>query len=466
MPLMTVQGASAGAHVVVTVDGALTDQLASLVSDFSSTLTGEIGGIDGINLVPGSTAFGGNGIGYGVATVAGSYSVTGGVGAIVFGGAIGSGVPSIHTQIDASGVTSSFVSVEGGTTGGVQFQAGSSAGLFVAGAGNNAFTGDQLSNAGNWMVFAGSGNDTVIAGAGQNTINAGAGDNFVNVSNGTNTVYSYGHDTIYGGDSASNQTVSLYGGSSFVTVGKNSYVENVAGGGSNNAIAVGGGSTVIGGTDDTISLNGGYSTVMTGVGDTISASGDAWVQYAVNADVSVAGSLTFVGGYGSSTITAGQSTIYGSNGMNVTLNATEPGSGKTIFSGGTGNETLNASGSTYGVAAYGNNAGTTGSQVFIGGTGADTLVAGVGDATMTGGSGQANTFAFRDGVAGGNYVITDFGSAVGNTVGLLNYSQSELQSALSNQVSANGSTTLKLDDGTTILFQNVASLNSGDFQIW
>ncbi|MFT8896782.1 MAG: calcium-binding protein [Acetobacter sp.] len=464
MPLMTVQGASAGAHVVVTVDGALTEQLASLVTDFSNTLTGEIGGVDGINLVPGSTAFNGNGVGYGVATVAGSYSVTGGVGAIVFGGAVGSGVPSIHTQIDASGVTSSFVSVEGGTTGGVQFQAGSSAGLFVAGTGNNAFTGDQLANAGNWMVFAGSGNDTVIAGAGQNTINAGAGDNFVNVSNGTNTVYSYGHDTIFGGDCASNQTVSLYGGSSFVTVGKDSYVENVAGAGSNNAITVGGGSTVVGGTDDTISLNGGVSTVMTGVGDTISASGDAWVQYAVDANVSVAGSLTFVGGYGTSTITAGQSTIFGADSMNVIVNGT--GSGETLFSGGTGNETLNAAGSTNGVHAFGNNVDTTGTQVFIGGTGADTLVAGVGDATMTGGSGAANIFAFRDGIAGGNYVITDFNSAVGNTVALYQYSNSELQNALADQTNQNGSTTLKLDDGTTILFQNVTSLNSGDFQIW
>lgn len=463
---MTVQGASAGAHVVVTVDGALTDQLASLVTDFSNTLAGEIGAVEGINLVPGSTPFSANGVGYGVATVAGSYSVTGSVGAIVFGGAIGSGIPSVHTQIDATGVTSSFVSVEGGTTGGVQFQAGSSAGLFIAGTGNNAFTGDQLSNAGNWMVLTGSGNDTVVAGAGQNTINAGTGDNFVNVSNGTNTVYSYGNDTIYGGANANNQTVSLYGGSSFVTVGENSYIENVAGAGSNNAITVGGGSTVVGGTDDTISLNGGVSTVLTGVGDTISASGDAWIQYAVNANVSVAGSLTFVGGYGTSTITAGQSTIYGADSMNIILNATQPGSGKTIFSGGSGNETLNASGSTYGVAAYGNNAGTTGTQVFIGGTGSDTLVAGVGDATMTGGSGAANTFAFRDGVAGGNYVITDFNSAIGNTVGLLNYSESELQTALANQVSSNGSTTLKLDDGTTILFQNVSSLNSGDFQVW
>lgn len=464
MPLITVQGASAGAHVVVTVDGALTGQLANLVSEFSSTLTGEIGAIDGVNLVPGSTPFSGNGIGYGVATVAGSYSVTGSVGAIVFGGAVGSGVPSVHTQIDASGVTSNFVSVEGGSTGGVQFQAGSASGLFIAGAGNNAFTGDQLSKASNWMVLTGSGNDTVIAGAGESTINAGAGDNFVNITNGTNTVYSYGHDTIFGGNCAGNQTVSLYGGSSFVTVGKNSYVENVAGAGAGNSITVGGGSTVVGGTNDKISLNGGISTVLTGVGDTISASGDAWVQYAINADVSVAGSLTFVGGYGTSTVTAGQATIFGADSMNVILNAT--GSGRSVFSGGSGNETLNASGSTAGIAAFGNNAGTTGSQVFMGGTGADTLVAGVGNATMSGGSGAANIFAFRDGIAGGNYVITDFSSAVGNTVALLNYTQTELQNALASQTNANGSSTLKLDDGTTILFQNVTSLNSGDFQIW
>ncbi|MFT8718584.1 beta strand repeat-containing protein [Acetobacter sp.] len=462
MVLVTVQGASSGAHVVVTVDGAIGDQMASLVTDFSNTLEGQIDAIDGINLVPGTQAFGGNQFGYAVATVPGAYSVTGGVNAISFGGALGQGVPSGHFQIDASGVTSSFVSVEGGSTGGVQFQAGSSSGTFVAGAGNNAFTGDQMSGAGDWYVFTGAGNDTVIAGAGKNVINTGLGDNFVNVSNGTNTIYSYGHDTIYGTNCAGNQVVSLYGGSSFVTIGQDSYVDDLSAGG--NAVTVGGGSTVMGGTGDSISLNGGSSTVLGGSNDTISASEDALVARSDNANVSVSGSLTFIGGTGTSTITAAQSTIFGAGDLNAVVNGT--GSGETLFVANSGNETLDASGSASGVHAFGNIAGTSGSQVFIGGTGADSLVAGVGDATMTGGTGAANLFAFRDGIAGGNYVITDFGSAIGNSVALLNYSADGLQNALNNQTTTNGNTTIKLDDNTTITFNNVTSLNSGDFQIW
>ncbi|NHN87900.1 beta strand repeat-containing protein [Acetobacter conturbans] len=463
MVLVTVQGASSGAQVVVTVDGALSDQLGQLVTTFSNTLQGEIGGVNGINLVPGSTAFSGNSIGYGVATVAGSYSVTGGVDAVVFGGATDAkAVPSVHTQIDLTGVTSSYVSVEGGTTQGVQLQVGSASGTFVAGTGNNAFTGDQMSNASDWYVFTGAGNDTVIAGAGQNTINAGTGDNFINVSNGTNTIYSYGNDTIYGTSCSADQTVSLYGGSSFVTVGQESYIDDLSGG--NNAVTVGSGSTVMGGAADKISLNGGTSTVLGGSSDTISASENALVARSDNADVSVSGSLTFIGGTGTSTITAAQSTIYGASGLDAVVNGT--GTGETLFVATTGNETLDASGSVMGVHVFGNNVGVSGSQVFIGGTGADTLVAGVGDATMTGGSGAANTFAFRDGLAGGNYVITDFSSSVGNTVGLLNYSSSSLQASLTSQTTANGNTTITLDDKTTITFDNVSSLNSGDFQIW
>lgn len=193
MPIITVQGASSGSHVVVTVDGAGSGTLAGLVSSFSNTLASGIAGgsISGQNLTPGSTEFSSNTSGYGVITAAGSYQVSGDVGAIVFGGLPGTNqIPSAHVQIDASKGTASFVSVEGGTTQGVQFQAGSSNGVFVAGTGNNSFLGDQLAGGGNWSIYAGSGNDTVIAGTGNSTINAGTGNNYISISQGTNVVNS------------------------------------------------------------------------------------------------------------------------------------------------------------------------------------------------------------------------------------------------------------------------------------
>ena len=54
----------------------------------------------------------------------------------------------------------------------------------------------------------------------------------------------------------------------------------------------------------------------------------------------------------------------------------------------------------------------------------------------------------------------------GNLVGLLNYTSTDLQNALTNQVNSNGSTTITLSDNSKITFDNVASLNSSDFQIW
>lgn len=181
--------------------------------------------------------------------------------------------------------------------------------------------------------------------------------------------------------------------------------------------------------------------------------------------MSVSGSLTFIGGTGQSTITAASSTIFGASGLDAIVNATS-NSTESLFVANAGNETLDGSNSVYGIHAFGNVVGTSGTQTFIGGTGSDTLVAGVGDATMTGGSGAMNYFAFRDGIAGGNYTITDFGSAAGNIVGLLNYTQSDLTNALSTATTSGNNTTIKLSDNTTITFDNVTSLNSNDFQIW
>lgn len=467
MSLITIQGASAGAKVVVTVDGAITDQLATIVTDFSKSLTEEIGGVNGINLVPGSTNFAGNGIGYGVVTINGAYDISGNVGAITFGGNTGEGIPDISADINGRGITSGFVSVEGGIMGGVKFQAGNYSGTFVGGAGNNAFTGDiNVSDSNSWYVFTGNGDDTVTTGHGKNVVNAGLGKNYINVHDGQNTIYSYGRDTIYGLSNDYGQTISIHGGNSVINVGSNSYIESLTEGWSEDNITVGSNSTVVGGTADRVSLSGGISTVISSINDTISASNDAWIQWGINVNADVAGKLTFVGGYGTSTVTAANTTVYGASEMNMILNVTSDKYGNSIFSGGTGNETLNASGSEYGVNAFGNIAGTSGSQVFIGGTGADTLVAGVGDATMTGGSGDSNFFAFRDGIAGGKYVITDFNSAAGNKIVTMFYDENEISNAVNGQTHSNGNTTITLSDHSQITFTNVDQIKGSDFVIW
>lgn len=466
MALLTVPGASSGATVNVTVDGANTDALATTLNGFGTAVGAGIasGTLDGKDLTAGSsTTFSSNNPGYGVITQGGAYTVSGNVGDIVFGGPSGNGlIPSSHMQIDASGVTSKNISVEGGTTGGVQFQAGSGGGTFVAGTGNNAFTGDQVFGAGDWNITTGSGNDTIVAGSGSNTIDAGTGKNVIDVSNGTNYVHSYGQDTIFGSNCAIGQHATLYGGSSVVELSKGSFVNDASSNGDND-ITVRDGSTISGGMNDHITLDGGTSTVLGASNDTITASGNAYVDGVNSSNVSVDGSLTFLGGTGNSTITASQSTIFGSNGLDAVIQ----GSGSTLFVATYGNDTLDGSGSGSALHAFGHNFGTSGTDTFIGGTASDTLVAGVGDATMTGGSGDANIFAFRDGVAGANYTITDFGSAAGNLVALQGgFTANDVSKALANETVSGGNTTITLSDNSTITFQNFTNLQSSDFTVW
>lgn len=459
MAIVTVQGASSGSAINVTVDGAATGSLGALVTSFSNELTSVIDTLNGEALSSGGTYdFTGNAAGLAVLAGTGTYTLSGNLEYIVFGDILGT-TPTGAFHVDASGVSSGTLSVVGGTQFGIEFQAGASNGTFIAGAGNNLFTGDQSSGAGNWAVTTGDGNDTVIAGTGSNTINAGAGDNLILIYQGSNVVASYGQDTILGGNN-SGQTVSVYGGSSVINVGADAYINDASSGG--NSITVGGTSTIVAGTGDTISLAGAGSSVYAGVSDTISASGDATVYGAHNASIDASGSLAFLG-TGATTITASSATIFGGAGLDVTLDTT--GSKGSLFVANSGNETLNAANSEYGVQAFGNVAGYSGTQVFIGGTASDTLVAGVGDATMTGGSGAANEFAFRNGIAGASYEITDFGSAAGNFVFLYQYTEAELTTALANQVNSNGSTTITLSDGSTIKFDNVASLTSSQFAI-
>ncbi|MFT9399871.1 beta strand repeat-containing protein [Acetobacter sp.] len=471
MALLTVVGAS-GNSVQVTVDGADKSALVKQAQGLASQLGSELSSLDVRNLAAGSSTFSGNQAGYGAITASGAYSVGGNVQWLAVGSdattQAGTALAG-WVNLDATKGTANNLTVLAGTNAGVNFRAGSQSGTFLGGSGDNFFQGSNLNNAGDWKISVGDGNNVINSGNGNNTITSGLGDNTITLGKGFNQVHSNGQDTITA--STGTQNITLSGASSTVNVGDNSLVVDTA---SNQQITVGGSSTVVGGSQDLVTLAGTTGTVTGGELSTISAAqGDFMVANAKNADVNIIGNLTFKNGTGETTITAGQSTIYGAEGLDAHVNAT---SANSLFIATTGNQTLDGASSIYGIHAYGADSGTT-AQTFIGGSGAsaaDTLVAGTGNATLTGGSGAANVFGFRNGVAGADYTITDFGSAAGNSVLLVHYDAAYLnngqgytkdnfQKVLDAATHQNGNTTITLSDNSKITFVGVDSLNVNQF---
>lgn len=472
MAIITVVGASSG-QVQVTVDGSQNSTLAQQANTLFSKLNGIVDTLNVQYLTPGSnnSETGSNQAGYGVITSAGSYNVAGNFEWLSVGSdpvaQPGSALAG-WVNVDITKDTTQNVTVLGGTEAGISLRAGSQSGTFLAGSGDNRFQGSNLSTAGDWNILAGDGNDIIDSGAGNNTIAAGGGDNTITLGTGVNYVHSDGQDTITA--TAGTQNITLNGASSVVQVGANSLVvDNSADG---EQITVGGGSTVIGGSNSndtsfphtSINLVGSTGTVIGGQLSTISAAyGDFEVSNTNAANVDVSGSLTFIRGTGVTTITAGQTTIFGANGLDAIVNST---AGTSLFVANEGNETLDGASSAFGIHAFGTTYGT-GNQLFIGGSASDTLVGGVGNATMQGGTGAANVFGFRDGIAGADYTISDFGSAAGNSVLLVNYgySDADLQKVLDAATHKDGNTTITLSDQSQITFVGVDSLNTSQFNI-
>nr|WP_230975587.1 calcium-binding protein [Acetobacter garciniae] len=429
----------------------------------STTLAGVITTLDAEKLGFGATLSGpGSTPAYGIVTTSGSYKVVGNVGWLTVGSDSGTtpGVPLDGAVTINAAASTATTTVLGGATGGIVLQAGNQDGTFFAGTGNNQFTGQ----AGNWSITMGDGNDTVMSGDGSNTIAAGLGSNVIDLGLGVNFVHSAGQDTITA--SGGVQTVTLSGAGSTVLLGENSLVIDSGG---TQKITVGGASTVVGGVSDTITMTGTDGTVEGGQGSTISATyGNLQTTNTDAASITVLQDLTFIGGTGQTHVTAGHATIFGSNGLDMSLDMTDATTSATdnLFAANAGNMTLDGASSAFGIHAFGDNAGTTGAQVFIGGTGADTLVAGVGEATLTGGAGDANIFGFRDHVAGGDYTITDFSAAAGNSVLLVDYDYTHASfqaDVLDKAVHSGANTTITLSDNSKITFVNVASLNGTSF---
>ncbi|GBR43842.1 beta strand repeat-containing protein [Gluconobacter roseus] len=455
--ITTVVGAS-GQTFAVTVTGGQTQLLAQQYQTAVSTLHSS-GGLDSYDMAPGSNSDAGTGVGHGLISQGGQYSLADSATQYVSVGSYsttGQDTLNSAVSLDLSNSTAKNISVLAGDYAGVSLTAGNQDGTFVGGVGNNTFNG--ANSTGNWNIATGDGNDTITGTSGNNTISGGEGSNTIQLGSGTNVVRSEGQDTISG--TTGTDTVTLLGGSSQVTLGANGTVYDTT---SHNTVSGGNNTLITGGSSSTYFSTGAMSTVSGGLNDTISASADIWQVRGTANSISASGSLTFLNGTGATTVSAGTSTLFGASGLDLML-VGGSASSTNLFVGNEGNETVSAASSNGTLHAF---AGT-GNETIIGGSSADTLVGGSGAATLTGGSGAANLFALNKGSAGGDYTITDFGSAAGNLMALYQYglqNNNGLANVLASATVAGGNTTIELSDNSKITFVGVSDLNASNFTL-
>jgi Ca2+-binding RTX toxin-like protein len=98
---------------------------------------------------------------------------------------------------------------------------------------------------------------------------------------------------------------------------------------------------------------------------------------------------------------------------------------------------------------------------MLGGTGNDFFLAGTANETLSGGGGY-NDYIFLSGTATRVDTVTDFNPAK-DVIGLFGYGTSADAAALASATTANGSTTVTLTDGTTIVLPGVTHLTSVNF---
>ncbi|MBE7620386.1 hypothetical protein GL297_12265 [Komagataeibacter sp. FXV2] len=392
-------------------------------------------------------------------TSGGTYTLDGSDTGIVIGGLNGQSL-SQAVSVNATGVTTP-VNVIAGDLGGVTYTAGSESGVFTAASGNNVFSGGS----GDYVINTGAGRDTISTGTGQDTINAGIGAAAIYLAAANNTLDLQGADTVYGADRAAQdvtlETRSSVSGSASLDLGAKSHVTDT---GSGNSMTVHGGSTVTGGTDDSVTLmnqQGLYGledlleaqTMNSEAGDTISATGFVTINDPTGGDVSVDGCLRFLNARGTATVSAWRSTIYGAAGTDD-LNITASDDTYTDFDGsqGSGNEVFDGANSTGDIDA-------------VGGSGNNTLIGGSGNNTLSGANG-INDFIFINGHAGGQDIIKDFGKSSANVVELSGYNmtQASLQDMLANATVTGGNTTISLSDHTRVTFVGVTDLGAQNFK--
>jgi Ca2+-binding RTX toxin-like protein len=327
-------------------------------------------------------------------------------------------VPSGETgEIAVTSPTSGFIQVPGGytfTAIGPTTQGGSSPpGPFTVAGGGSLFVGNQATT---YYGSAATAVVSIAAGDGNDLISLPSGSTYeVGLGNGNDTVYADGTGTVTGG------------------TGNNIFFTGSTSG------------------PNTINSYGAADTIVAGVG-TVSVN-----TYGANPLVfGGSGNLVYLGSAaGSPTITGGtgKETLFGGSGQNLTYqDGSNTVAGANILAAGAGNETLNAGSAQYGVQL----AAGSGSVDMIGSKGPDTFYGGSGFATMTG-NGGADSFIFGNttGHTGGTDIITDFNSS--DNFVTANYGAGAAQTALNNATVTGGNTFIKLTDGTSIEFLDVAN---------
>lgn len=199
--------------------------------------------------------------------------------------------------------------------------------------------------------------------------------------------------------------------------------------------------------------------------DTVSAAGDG-------TQLSLGGTLSFLGGVGSGTRSVGDNaTIFGTA-NSVYHYARQGSAGQSVFETDHQSNALNpdnilfdASASHQSLQAFAGigdtiNGGTASDTITVNNTVTGGVDAG---ATLSGGSGSANLFQFLNN-KGGHYTISDFGKAAGNKVGL-KATDEQIGQMLENQTVKGGNTTIDLpNDQGQITFLDQGQLQPKDFQ--
>jgi Ca2+-binding RTX toxin-like protein len=283
----------------------------------------------------------------------------------------------------------------------------------------------------NEHILAGAGNLTFYATGGSGAVVTGAGNNLISIPV----------------TDAGNWLIETGGGNDTI-IARGTGVDTIGAGGGANAISLGGGQYNVASTgQDTITAGSGAAT--------IDASGSS-----VGGSQLVfggSGSLVFVGGAGAATVTAGtgSATLFGGSGSDV---FSAQGSAGQLLSAGAGNATLNGAGAT-GADTF---AGGSGQDLITGSQGADTYVGGAGQATVNA-IGSANLFRFVDGHSGGSMQVNDLTDASQVLISLSGYGPNEAANAVAGQTSTANSVSVTLSDNTTITFENITHLSSGNF---
>ena len=342
--------------------------------------------------------------------------------------------------------------------------------VLFAGSGNNRLEGGE----GDDSLFGGSGNDTLVGEAGDDWIEGGEGDDRILGGIGDDTLYGgagrdtifggEGSDLIYGGDGddslfggglginhiygdAGNDWIQggirrdfIYGGEGNDTVYGNAGHDVIYGGEGNDLLFGGGG-------NDWISGGPGHDDIRGGVGDDtlfgdagndtiFGGPGNDWIDGGPGNDVLFGG--------------AGNDTLFGGLGNDLLRGGVD----NDVLYGGPGNDTL------LGLAGDDWLDGGEGDDLLEGGGGRDTLIGGAGNDTLTGGPG-ADSFVFQRGFD--TNLITDFEMAQDRLVldpALWGEGLSLGQMLDLHGGDEGGDYVLRFDDGTVIILENLAGLNT------